>query len=250
MPKPILVANWKNYPNSLPEAKALLKELSKKKALFSKVSLLIAPPTPYMELVANSFAKLASQDLPSIEKGAHTGMVSVEMLKSFGTKVAILGHSERRALGESSAEVAGKVRVALKAGITPLVCVGELVKDAEGEHFEFLREEIKASLLGVSKKEVERIMLAYEPVWAIGKSAKDAIKPEELSQTVLFMRKALSDLFGRAAAEKVGILYGGSVEPKNASALMGGGVRGMLVGHASLDAKSFVGIVEAIFENK
>ncbi|MEK7135096.1 MAG: triose-phosphate isomerase [Patescibacteria group bacterium] len=250
MSKLILVANWKNYPNSLPEAKALLKELSKKKALFSKTTLFIAPPAPYMELVANSFAKLASQDLFPTEKGAHTGTVSVEMLKSFGTKVAILGHSERRALGESSRDVAVKVKTALKAGITPLVCVGELVKDAEGEHFEFLREEIKASLTGVSKKDVEKIMLAYEPVWAIGKSAKDVINPGELSQTTLFMRKVLSDLFGRSAAEKVSILYGGSVEPKNVSDLMTGGVRGMLVGHASLNAKSFVGIVEAIFENK
>lgn len=250
MPKPILVANWKNYPNSLPEAKTLLKELSKKKALLNKATLFIAPPAPYMELVANSFAKLASQDLFPIEKGAHTGTVSLEMLKSFGVRLTILGHSERRALGETSTEVAVKVRAALKAGITPLVCVGELVKDAEGEHFEFLREEIKSSLHGVNKKNVEKIILAYEPVWAIGKSAKEAIDPGELSQTTLFIRKVLSDLFGRKAAESVSILYGGSVEPKNVSALMNTGVRGMLVGHASLNAKSFLGIAEAIFENK
>lgn len=247
MPKPIIVANWKNHPNSLPEAKTLIKELSKKKALYKKASLFIAPPAPYFDLVANSFTQLASQDLSVHEKGAHTGEMSLPMLKSFGVKLAILGHSERRALGESSQSVSDKVRLALKAGIQPLVCVGELSRDSEGEHFEFLREEIKASLAGLSKKEIEKIFLAYEPVWAIGKSAKDAISSDDLSQTVLFIRKVLSDLFGRASADKVLILYGGSVEPKNAAAQMVPGVRGLLVGHASLQAKSFEGIVESLF---
>jgi triosephosphate isomerase len=102
----------------------------------------------------------------------------------------------------------------------------------------------------VTKKEVEKIMLAYEPVWAIGKSAKEAITPAELSQTILFIKKVLSDLFGRSAAEKIGVLYGGSVEPGDAHDLISTGVKGFLVGHASLKAPSFVGIVEAIFENK
>jgi len=248
MPKPILIANWKNYPNSLPEAKALVKELSKKKALLSKTALFIAPPAPYYDLVSHSFAKLASQDLFPFDKGSHTGAVSIEVLKSFGVKLAILGHSERRALGETSENVSAKVKAALKAGITPLVCVGEKIKDNDGEHFEFLREEIKASLIGVSKKDVEKIFLSYEPVWAIGKSYKDAMTPEEVTQTIIFIKKILSDLYGRSTAENIPILYGGSVEPKNARALMTSGVKGFLVGHASLNAKSFSGIVEAIFE--
>lgn len=248
MAKPILVANWKNFPNSLPEAHSLMKELSKKKAVLSQTSLFIAPPAPYLDLVSKSFAKLGAQDLFPLQKGAHTGTVSIEMLKSFGVKLAIIGHSERRALGESSEVVAQKVKASLKAGITPLICVGEVVKDAEGEHFEFLREEIKASLAGLSKKEVEKVILAYEPVWAIGKSAKDAITPAELSQTVLFIKKVLSDLFDRGTAEKIIILYGGSVEAKNAAELMKTGMKGLLVGHASLSAKSLLGIVEALFE--
>lgn len=250
MAKLILVANWKNYPNSLPEAKLLLKRISRKKTLLNKIAFFIAPPSPYFDLVSNGFAKLASQDLFPIEKGARTGQVSVEILKSFGVRLVILGHSELRALGESSQEVSEKVKVALKAGITPLVCVGEATRDVEGEHFEFLREEIKASLANLSKRDIEKVLLAYEPVWAIGKSAKDAIDPVELSQTILFIKRVLADLFGRSRAEKVGILYGGSVEAKNVRALMTTGVKGMLVGHASLDAKNFEGIVEAIFENK
>ncbi len=247
MVKPIIVANWKNHPNSSPEARDLLKELAKKKALFARTALFIAPPAPYLELVAKSFAKLASQDLFPVEKGSHTGTVSIHMLKSFGVKLSIIGHSERRAMGETSVDASAKIKAALKAGITPLLCVGELVRDAEGEHFAFLQEEIKASLAGLSKKEVEKILIAYEPVWAIGKGAKDAIDPGELSQTLLFIRKVLADIFGREAAGKVVLLYGGSVEPRNAKALLESGARGFLVGHASLEAKSFTGIVDAIF---
>lgn len=248
MAKPIIVANWKNHPNSFIEAKDLLKDLARKKALFAKTSFFIAPPAPYLELVSKSFAKAASQDVFPIEKGSHTGEVSIEMLKSFGVKLSIIGHSERRAQGETSAMASEKVKAALKAGITPLLCVGELSRDAEGEYFSFIQEELKSSLAGVSKKDAEKVLIAYEPVWAIGKSAKDAIDTTDLCETLLFLRKSLTDLFGRETAEKMTLLYGGSVEPRNAKALIGSGVKGFLVGHASLDAKSLAGIIEAIFE--
>lgn len=248
MAKPIIVANWKNFPHSLPEARALLKSLSKKKALFAKTGFFIAPPAPYLELVSQSFARPASQDLPMETQAPQTGALSPEILKSFGVRLAILGHSERRALGESSQEVADKVKASLKAGITPLVCVGERSRDADGEYFSALEEQIIGSLAGLSKKEAEKIMVAYEPVWAIGKSAGEAIEPQDLSEALLFVKKVLSDRFGRKSAEKVPLLYGGSVEPRNARALLESGVSGFLVGHASLNAKAFQGIVEALFE--
>lgn len=242
MAKLILVANWKNRPASLPEAQALLKQLSRKKLLYKRLALFIAPPLAYFESVAKgakSFASLASQDLSLLDKGAHTGAVTVEIFKSFGVRLAILGHSERRAEGETSLEVSNKIKIALKASITPLVCVGETVQDHEGEHFEFLRQQIKSSLAGLGKKEALRMVLAYEPVWAIGKSAKEALNPAELAQTITFIKKVLTDLFGRALAEKVPILYGGAVEPEDAELLVNTGVRGFLVGHASLNAKNF-----------
>lgn len=248
MAKPIIVANWKNHPNSLPEARDLIKELGRKKALFSKTSFFIAPPAPYLEAVAKSFAKPASQDIFPFEKGSHTGEVSIETLKSFGVKLSIIGHSERRALGETSQDAAFKVKAALKAGITPLLCVGEPTRDAEGEYFSFLQDELKASLAGLTKKEAEKTLIAYEPIWAIGKKASDAIGSAELSETLLFIKKVLSDLFGRETADKIILLYGGSVEPRNAGSLMASGVRGFLVGHASLQARSLAGIIEAIFD--
>ncbi len=249
MAKPILVANWKNYPSSIAETTFLLKGLSLSKLVYKKLSLFIAPPLTYFDLVSlkvGSYAKLASQDI-SLTNKTTTGAVTVDILKSFGVKLSIIGHSERRALGETSEEVSQKIKSALRSGITPLVCVGELSHDQDGEHFEFLRKEIKLSLAGLNKSDASKISLAYEPVWAIGKQAKDAIKPIDLSQTVIFMRKVLTDMFGRKTAENIPILYGGSVEANNAKMLISEtGVRGFLVGHSSLDPKSFRGIAQAL----
>lgn len=252
MAKFILVANWKNYPNSLEEADSLLKAMSKKRLLYKKVSLFVAPPLTYLERVSariKSFAKVASQDMSLFYKGARTGEITPEILKSFGVRMTIVGHSERRALGETVEVVRDKVKSALRAGITPLVCFGERERDHDGEHFEFLRDELKQLLSGVSKKDVSKIVLAYEPVWAIGKSARDAMSPLDLSQTVMFIKKVLADLFGREVSESVPILYGGSVELANAQELtQGTGIKGFLVGHASLKSKSLEAITRLVLE--
>jgi len=246
MAKPILVANWKNHPNSLAEAQALMKELSKKKLLYKKTKLFIASPLPYFETVASrgkSFSSLASQDISIVPNGTWTSVVTPEIIKSFGVQLTLVGHSERRTLGETTEEIREKIKTALRSGITPLICFGEKDRDKDGEHLETLRQELKFLLTGVSKKEVGNIALAYEPAWAIGKHAWEAIDPAELSQTIVFIKKALADLFGREIADRVPILYGGSVEPANARELMtSSGVRGFLVGHASLKAKSFESI--------
>ncbi|MDO8424026.1 MAG: triose-phosphate isomerase [bacterium] len=250
MAKPILVANWKNHPGSLSEARALLKSLSKNSGLYKNLSVFIAPPATYFELVslrAHSFARLASQDIPAFSSGVHTGLITSDILKSFGVRLCIIGHSEQRARGETSAEVSEKVKIALRAGITPLVCVGEKVRDTDGEHFEFLREELKSSLAGLRAKAARGIMIAYEPAWVIGKHAKDALPPVELAQSVIFLRKQLADLYGRKVAESIPILYGGSVEEDNAGVLMREtSVRGFLIGHASLRAGSFKAIANSL----
>lgn len=248
MSKPIIVANWKNNPNSLAEAKLLLKELGKNRLLYKKVSFFVASPLTYFEQVlekASGFAKLASQDFPSLGKGTFTGAVTADILRSFGVRLSIIGHSERRALGESDQDVSKKAKLALKAGIAPLVCVGEKVHDHDGEHFEVLRQQIEASLAGLSKADVSKLVLAYEPVWAIGKSAKDAVKPAELAETAIYIRKVLADLYGQKASLGVPILYGGSVEPSNAESLWREtGVSGFLIGRASRRASDLKKIVE------
>jgi triosephosphate isomerase (TIM) len=252
MAKPILVANWKNHPESLLRTNALLTGLSKKTSLYKKLSTFIAPPLPFYESVSKrikSFGTLASQDIFFTPEGTVTGAVTPDILKSFGVKMAIIGHSERRALGETNEVVLEKIKSAFRTGITPLLCVGERERTTEGDHFEFIEEELKMSLEGVRRKDdAERLVIAYEPIWAIGKTFKDAITPEDLSQMVMFIKKVLTDIFDRESAEHIPILYGGSVESENARALMETGIRGFLVGHASLDPKNFALIAEALTE--
>lgn len=251
MAKPILIANWKNHPGSLSEARALLRQIAKSAKLYKKLSFFVAPPFIYFESVSErlgSFGRLASQNISSLPPGNYTGQVTSDILKSFGVRLAIIGHSERRGFGETSEHIAKKVKIALHSGITPLVCIGEISRDQDGEHFEFLREQIKLSLAGLNRKaDALKLALAYEPVWAIGKRAEDAIAPADLSQSIIFIKKVLTDMFGRAAAERIPILYGGSIEPANAGALFGEtGIKGFLVGHASLNAKNFEAIARSL----
>ena len=250
MAKLILVANWKNHPGSLSEAKALLRQVAKSAKLYKKLSLFIAPPFTYFELVSGrlgSFGRLASQNISSLPPGNYTGQVTPDILKSFGVRLAIIGHSERRGFGETSEHIAKKVKTALHSDITPLVCIGETSRDRDGERFEFLREQLKSSLTGLNRKAALRLALAYEPVWAIGKHASGAIEPVDLAESVIFIKKVHTDMFGRAVAERIPILYGGSVESANAQTLFSKtGIRGYLVGHASLDAKSFKAVAQSL----
>src|SRR3989338_6354854 len=251
MARPILVANWKNHPSSLIEAKTLLRQLSRSSKLYKKLFFFIAPPYPYFALVSErlgNFGQLAAQDVFVLPSGNHTGQVTLDILKSFGVRLSILGHSERRALGETNDSVSQKINIALRSGIIPLVCVGETARDQDGEHFEFLRDELKLSLAGLNRKnDIAKLVIAYEPVWAIGKNARDAIAPADLSQSVIFIRKVLTDMFGRKTAEHIPILYGGSVESANVRALLHEtGIRGFLVGHASLHTKSLEAIAESL----
>ncbi|KND48576.1 MAG: triose-phosphate isomerase [Parcubacteria bacterium C7867-005] len=250
MSKKILVANWKNHPESLDEVKVILKGLSRKSAVYKKLNFFIAPPLSYLESVSKgikSFGSLASQDIPTVIEGTHTGIVSVNILKNFGTRLSIIGHSERRAMGETNKEISLKIKIALKSGIIPLLCVGELVRGKEGEHFEFIREQIRLSLEGIKKADLyKKVVIAYEPIWAIGKSAKEAIEPKDLEQMIIFIKKVLTDLFGRDLAENTMILYGGSVEATNIGSIMDVGVDGFLVGHASLEAGSLNSIASSL----
>jgi triosephosphate isomerase (TIM) len=146
MSKPILVANWKNHPESLIRTNTLLGQLTKRASLYKKLRTYIAAPYVYFEPVSKkvkSFAGFASQDIFFAEAGTYTGAITPDILKSFGVKLSIIGHSERRKLGETNEVVAEKVKCALRSGITPLLCVGENVRDDAGEHFEFVREHLR-----------------------------------------------------------------------------------------------------------
>lgn len=245
----IIVANWKMNPETLPEARRLFARIKKASARTRNVRTIIAPPIVFLADLALSYGgvcvSFAAQDVFFERKGSHTGEVSVPQVASVGAQYVIIGHSERRARGEENDEVHKKVKAALSGGLSVILCVGERERDEDGDYLSFITEEISSALRKVRKEELKQIVIAYEPIWAIGKTARDAMKPSDMHEMSLFIRKILAGLYDRAAASRPRILYGGSAEPANVKALLAEGeVDGFLVGHASLDAESFKAILK------
>lgn len=245
----LIVANWKAYVDSLVRAKKLV-ALAKRLSGKGKHELVLAAPTPYIGALSpgnRSKVTFAAQDLSISAGGAETGEVTAAVLRDLGISYVILGHSERRAKGETDQEIAGKVERALAQGIAPILCIGERERDEDAQYLKILRTQIAAVYEGLSQKERLSIVIAYEPVWAIGKTAADAITPQDLGEMALYIRKILSEYLSGRSSLKTRILYGGSVEPQNARDLLAGsGVDGFLIGHASVDEAAFEGIVRAI----
>lgn len=254
MKKSLIVANWKMAPETPARAKALF-AAAKKAALRAKnAQVVVCPPMLYAHLFAAVAGKsifVGAQDVSYESEGAHTGEISAQMLFAAGARYVIAGHSERRAKGETSDIVAKKITAALKGRLTVIVCVGEKERDPHGEFFSFIERQLRESLAGVAKKDLWRIVIAYEPVWAIGEKAKGADTPEDTLEAILFIRKTLAAMFGKEKALAAIILYGGSVHPNNASAFLArGGAQGLLVGRASLDARTFAEIVKGATTRK
>jgi len=188
---------------------------------------------------------LGAQDVFWEKKEICTGEISVPMLKNIGVRYVIAGHSERRRVfSESDEMVNQKVRMVLKSGMKAVVCVGETERDEAGAYLKFVKGQLISALKGVAKKEIKNLIIAYEPVWAISSSREShADSPEEVFQMAVYLRKSLFFRFGLRASREVPVLYGGSVDGKNAGDFMKrGGIQGFLVGRASLDSRSFADI--------
>lgn len=210
---------------------------------------MIAPAFTSLAAVAETLRGskliLGAQNMAAEEQGAHTGEVSVLMLKDLGVRAVILGHSERRhTYGESDALVNRKIRLALAHGLEPILCVGETLEEREAGRLEqVVGTQLREGLKDVSPEEFQRVTVAYEPVWAIG-TGKTAT-PEDADSVHAFCRKVLSGLYGPSAAQSACIQYGGSVKPENAAALMAKpNIDGALVGGASLKPETFVPIAK------
>ncbi len=231
------------------QAKHFVTALRRKDALLRAATVWIAAPFPLIPQFAQgkkSVIKWGAQTVSSATEGAHTGEVSALMLKDIRASFAIVGHSERRAAGESDTQIAAALRATVVAGLTGVLCVGETQRDQGGEHFETIVEQLTAALASFPSQGVSKLIIAYEPVWAIGKTAADAMKPGDLQEMTIFIRKTLTALLDREAARKIPILYGGSVEGSNARSLLEGGyISGFLVGHASAELASFTDILAA-----
>jgi len=246
MPKKIIIGNWKMNPVSLKEAEKLFSGVAKSISRIKKTEIVICPPFIYLERLKKLSRKisLGAQDAFWGDTGAHTGEVSAEMLYNTGVRYIILGHSERRALGENNRDVNKKIKAALNAGLRPILCVGESVRDEGHSYFNLVKTQLEECLVGVSKNSIGKIIIAYEPIWAISSTAnrKDAT-PVDSQEMAIFIRKVLADRF-KGEAGRVRIIYGGSANEKDAEDfLKNGGVDGLLPGRASLSAKKFTEII-------
>ena len=236
--KKIVVANWMMNPTTPREAKALAQ---KTKVLASKLKqshIIVCPPAVFISLLKSTpRLSLGAQDV-SLEagEGAFTGELSAAMLAYSGAEFTLIGHSERRAKGETNEMVNKKVKLALAARLKTIICLGEDKRDEHGHYLEPLRQQVKKALTGLIKPDLKRVIIAYEPVWAVGRAAKSADTPADFLHHALFISKTLSDLFDKKLAMQVPIIYGGSVDSKNAEGfLKAGQADGLLVGRASLN---------------
>jgi triosephosphate isomerase len=241
MSKALIVGNWKMNPSTLREAKRLVAATQKCAQGLRGISVVAAPPTIFLRDLAKGYRgrylSFGAQDVSGATSGAYTGQTSVSQLKETGINYCLVGHSERRAAGETNDDTRKKVAVLLEERITPILCVGERERSQSGEHLEFIKQELHAAFRDVEPMRVGKVIVAYEPIWAIG--GEKAMNPTQMHEMSIFIRKTLVATHGEAAMQQK-ILYGGSVNEGNARDMLeGGDVEGLLVGHVSVDPERF-----------
>jgi len=244
--KALVIGNWKMNPPTLKDAKKLLAETKKAAASARGVDVVVAPPVVFLRALAEGRSRVsfAIQHAHFDVGGAHTGETSMQQARDAKASYVIIGHAERREAGETDEDVRKKVKVALDVGLTPILCVGEKSREGEGEHLDFVREQLRVALADVEQKQLTKVIIVYEPLWTIGKST--TMQPRDMHEMAIFIRKALMEKFGDAAHRAV-ILYGGSVDASNAGAMLREGeVKGFLVGRASWSGKTFTELLQAI----
>lgn len=245
--KPLIVANWKMNPSSLTEVKQLFNSVVRGLRNIRNAEVVICPPFLYISNLKSQISnlKLGSQDCFWEQAGAYTGEVSPIMLKDLGCQYVIVGHSERRKyFNEIDEMVNKKIKAALKVKLNPILCIGEIQEERnQGKVESVLKREIALGLKNISAANLPKIVIAYEPIWAIGTG--NSCDVEEAQKMGLFIKKIISQIYGSAVSKKIRIIYGGSVNSKNAGEyIKEAGFQGLLVGGASLDAKEFIKIVK------
>ena len=238
----LVVANWKLNPKNLAEAEKIISLYESVRG----VSLVVCPPSLYLHPLRKAKkgrTALGAQDVFYEKEGAYTGELSAGMLKDAGATHILVGHAERRARGENDEDVARKMGVVVRSGLVAVLCVGEKERDEHGFYLNRLKEQLEKGLKEVTPSLLKHVVVAYEPLWAIGASAGFAISPRDLHETTLYLRKILHSLF-KEKGLSVPILYGGSVTPDNASSFVDTGeADGLLVGRESLKPKGFNSIL-------
>ncbi|TDD97037.1 triose-phosphate isomerase [Flavobacterium cellulosilyticum] len=250
MRKKIVAGNWKMNKNA-EQTTELLNELIAQVSAEASAEVIVAPTFVNLALAVSQLKStnisVAAQNMHQAQNGAYTGEISGDMLTNIGVNTVILGHSERRAIfNENDALIANKVDAALSHDMTVIFCFGEELKDRQsGNHFNIVENQLRDGLFHIEAKNWEKIVLAYEPVWAIGTG--ETASPEQAQEMHEFIRETVRKAFGSDIAEDVSILYGGSVKPDNAKEIFSKpDVDGGLIGGAALSAKDFLAIVNAI----
>ncbi len=248
----LIVANWKMNPEKEEEAKSIVSLINKKVRTFGKVKLVICPPFIYLAAVQGLISKskkiyLGAQDVFVGTGVAHTGEVSGDMLKGTGVKYIIVGHSERRATLDTNEIVREKLFGALKDGLKVILCVGEKERSDMGVQYAEVKLQLESALTKLPKKFLKNVVIAYEPVWAIGKSEKEAMKPEQLHEMSIFIKRVVGDILKTKEIKKLIILYGGSVTKNNAKEIIEkGNVDGLLIGRESLKVENFLELIKEV----
>jgi triosephosphate isomerase len=244
--KSLIVANWKMNPATAKEAKSLFEATKKAVATAKGVTVIVAPPAIFLREIASLMTGkigLSAQSVHFESAGSYTGEISIPQVHDAKAAYSIVGHAERRAAGESNEEAGKKVAALLEAKMTPILCVGEKTRTPAGEHFLFVKEQLRTGLQHVSPAKIGKVIIAYEPVWAIG--AAHPMQPRDMHEMSIFIRKAIVEKYGDLGMNNT-VLYGGAVDAASAPAMLrDGDVKGLLVGRASVDAKAFSELLAA-----
>jgi triosephosphate isomerase len=250
-----VIGNWKMAPEKTAQAVDLVKKTGDIAKLYKKnLTTIICPPAIFLSAaIKNAKVPLliGAQGVAANAAPAQTGLISAAMIKDSGAGHAIIGHSEMRARGDSNADVKEQLTRLFEKKLAPIVCIGEKSRDAQGWYLSEVKEQLETIFSDLAILQAKKIIIAYEPVWAIGAKAERAATPAECREMTIFIRKFLSDKYGEKQAKAIVILYGGSADEYNAKSFIEeGGASGFLVGRVSLDPKRFALLAKAISSEK
>jgi triosephosphate isomerase len=248
----LIVANWKMNPESIKEAKDIVLKLKKNANKFSNHRLVVCPPFIFLNEISSLISSskkilLGAQDVFVGDGVSHTGEVGIEQIKKAGAEFVIIGHSERRNILDSEDIIKEKAVESLKSGLKVILCVGERNRNEHGDYYAEVKKQIEDVVAKTPKKLINNLIIAYEPIWAIGKSECDAMRPDELHEMSIFIKRLIGDLLGMKEINKIKILYGGSVTKNNAKDILDrGNVDGLLIGRESLKIDNFIELIRGI----
>lgn len=250
----LLVGNWKMAPEKSIQAGELAKKIaSVARAYKDSFHTIICAPFIHIPAVTKvikhslAYVSVGAQNVSHTSIVANTGLISAGMLRDYGVRYSIVGHSEARARSENNDCVKDQIQRLVEKKIVPILCVGEKTRDAHGWYLSLVKDQVESALTNVPKNMIKQIIIAYEPVWAIGENALREATPAECNEMIIFIRKLIADMYGEKTAQSVRVIYGGSVHEGNArSFIVEGNAQGFLVGRCSLEPKRFLQIAKSI----